>query len=521
MEALQASSESGTQPAARMRQSLVRYSPALLLFTIAIADAGRWADPDLWGHLTFGRLILEHGLPVRDIYSYTAAGMPWRDHEWLSEVVLTLCWSSLGVIGLKLMKFALSAATMTLLAMGAAETGAPVMLQFVVLTIDALALGPMLQFRPQLFDFFALSALLLLLARDTYRRAGGQWIAMPIFVLWANLHGGFIMGLAVLALYTATVAVGDALGNRSFVRAGYLALFTAAGTLVTLLNPYGIGDWSVVMHTLGNPLTRAMVSEWQPLGFKIAEEWQRSPLTAINFALAIAPTVALAASLLIRPRGGDDLALVVVAALTAAAAFLAVRNLALMVIASTVPLCRHGAMVLADTRFARQSSERRGWRHETAVAAVAIALLLATGLFSRRLPDGYPQPHGAVTFMRGRSLRGNVLCDFAWGEFLIFHLAPQSRVFIDSRFDMIYPPSVLADYLDFALVRPRAGRVLAAYPHDFVLMPTRSPVCRFVASQFGWRRIYSDETATLFARAGSPIARLDRVVVGRNTGSFP
>src|SRR5579871_5010727 len=174
MEALQASSESGTQPAARMRQSLVRYSPALLLFTIAIADAGRWADPDLWGHLTFGRLILEHGLPVRDIYSYTAAGMPWRDHEWLSEVVLTLCWSSLGVIGLKLMKFALSAATMTLLAMGAAETGAPVMLQFVVLTIDALALGPMLQFRPQLFDFFALSALLLLLARDTYRRAGAN-----------------------------------------------------------------------------------------------------------------------------------------------------------------------------------------------------------------------------------------------------------------------------------------------------------------------------------------------------------
>jgi hypothetical protein len=178
-------------------------------------------------------------------------------------------------------------------------------------------------------------------------------------------------------------------------------------------------------------------------------------------------------------------------------------------------------MVLAGTRFARQSLQRRGGRHEAAAAAIALALMLATGLFSSRLSDGYMQPHGAVAFMRARGLHGNVLCDFAWGEFLIFHLAPQSRVFIDSRFDMIYPRSVIADYLDFALVRPRAGRVLAVYPHDFVLMPTRSPVCRFMSSQFGWRRIYSDETATLFARADSPAARLDRVTIGRNTGSFP
>ena len=249
--------------------SLLRYSPALLLFTFAIADAGRWADPDLWGHLAFGGLILAHGrLPTRDIYSYSATGMPWHDHEWLAEVVLALCWSNFGVIGLKLMKFALSALTMTLLAMGTAETGAPIMLQFFILTTGALALGPMIQFRPQLFDFLGLSALMLLLARDTYRRAGGQWIAVPIFVLWANLHGGFIIGLVMLVIYTAVVAIGDALTNGSLGRAGHLTLLTATCILATLLNPYGVGNWSTVMHTLGNPLTRAIVSEWQPLGFK-------------------------------------------------------------------------------------------------------------------------------------------------------------------------------------------------------------------------------------------------------------
>ena len=80
-------------------RSLLRYSPALLAFIFVVADAGRWADPDLWGHLVFGRLILTHGhLPPRDIYSYSATGLPWHDHEWLSEVVLALCWSGLGVV---------------------------------------------------------------------------------------------------------------------------------------------------------------------------------------------------------------------------------------------------------------------------------------------------------------------------------------------------------------------------------------------------------------------------------------
>ena len=113
------------------------------------------------------------------------------------------------MVGLKLMKFAATAATITLLAMGAAETGASITLQMMVLTTGALAIAPMMQFRPQLFDFVALSALLLLLARDSYRRAGRLWLAIPIFVLWANLHGGFFVGLAALAACTAAAAIED------------------------------------------------------------------------------------------------------------------------------------------------------------------------------------------------------------------------------------------------------------------------------------------------------------------------
>ena len=96
-----------------------------------------------------------------------------------------------------------------------------------------------------------------------------------------------------------------------------------------------------------------MVSEWQPLLFKIAEEWHKSPKTAVNFALVIVPFAALALCFALRPRGGD-LALVVIAAMMGVAAYLAVRNMALAVIASITPLCRHAALALEATAF-RQS----------------------------------------------------------------------------------------------------------------------------------------------------------------------
>ena len=148
-----------------------------------------------------------------------------------------------------------------------------------------------------------------------------------------------------------------------------------------------------------------------------------------------------------------------------------------------------------------------------AVGAIALVLAVSTGLFSRSLPDGFPQPRGAVEFMRAHGLRGNVLCDFGWGEYLIFHLAPESKVFIDSRYDMVYPQKVLADYFDFFFEGPRAAAVLNGYPHDFVLIPPTAPIRALMERRPDWKLIYSDSNALLFTRADSPAARLDGVPI--------
>src|SRR5271163_622399 len=184
------------------RVSLFSHAPGLLLALAVVADLGQFADPDLWGHIRFGQVMLaRHHIVLRDPYSYSAFGQPWHDHEWLTEVLLALLYNRLGVVGLKLWKAFCSAATILFVAAGLAESGAPVMVQLVTLAIAAPALMPQLQFRPQSFTFMIFAAEIAMLARDNYRRPARLWLIVPMMALWGNLHGGFIIGIATVGGY--------------------------------------------------------------------------------------------------------------------------------------------------------------------------------------------------------------------------------------------------------------------------------------------------------------------------------
>jgi hypothetical protein len=105
-----------------------------VLIAILLADSNRHTDPDLWGHLRFGQaFIAGRRLLHRDIYSYSAAGYRWRDHEWLAEVVMAFVYNAAGVIGLKLWKFTCTAAALLFVADTEALTGASPTIQLVIL----------------------------------------------------------------------------------------------------------------------------------------------------------------------------------------------------------------------------------------------------------------------------------------------------------------------------------------------------------------------------------------------------
>jgi hypothetical protein len=217
----------------------------------------------------------------------------------------------------------------------------------------------------------------------------------------------------------------------------------------------------------------------------------------------------------------DDLPLVAIAALMSVAAFAAVRNMPLGVIACMAPLAHHAQLIVDGQRHRKllqnhldssalaPSLDDRSRVTPWLVMSIAILGAIFAGLFSRRLiVDSHEYPTDAVAFMRLHGIHGNILNEFGWGEYLIWHLEPQSKVFIDGRYDTVYPGKVIDQFLDFINARPDTLYILRAHPHDLVLIPDDAPVVPLMKSERGWKLVYSDPVAVLFARSNSAPAKL-------------
>ena len=116
--------------------------------------------------------------------------------------------------------------------------------------------------------------------------------------------------------------------------------------------------------------------------------------------------------------------------------------------------------------------------------------------------------------MKEHHLRGNVLSIYNWGEYLIWHLAPESKVFIDGRYDTVYPPQVIDDYFDFESGTPDPERVLKAYKHDFAIVPPETNQWYVISKSPAWKLLYQDENAGLFAHSDFSINGVKTPVVG-------
>jgi hypothetical protein len=125
--------------------------------------------------------------------------------------------------------------------------------------------------------------------------------------------------------------------------------------------------------------------------------------------------------------------------------------------------------------------------------------------------------------MNAHRLHGNVLSEFGWGEYLIWHTAPEDKVFIDGRYDTVYPFKVIGDYLEFYFDQPGASAVLESYQHDFVLIGLDAPAHRLMERRGDWKLIYRDDDALLYARASAPAADLPGLPITARAppGGFP
>lgn len=443
------------------------------------------ADPDLWGHVRFGQdIVAGWAIPETDAYSF-ASDQPWINHEWLAEVLMALAYSGGGGVGLILMKWMLAAGTFGVVwqALKRAEVYTPV--RGGLMLCAAVGVSSLLvAVRPQLFSLLLFAVQLALMnGMANGRRRLAYWMPV-VFALWANLHGGWIVGVGTLGLWALGGAIAASAGTRWAVAALLLAC------VGSLANPYGFHLWGFLWSTVG--LGRPDIADWQPV---LATSGNVAPW------LLTTAFVAAAAAL----RRPPMVRLAVVAAL-GVLSFRVVRLGGFYALAAVVLLAPSFRGV--GPRLLQRS--RRPTRPELAVLAAASLVLLGTGVATAwrgitciaiedsTVSGSWAPEAEAVTFLRENAIKGRMLTWFDYGELAIWHLAPAVRVSYDGRRETVYSSRVREDHGRFY-----SSRTDAAYARhldaDLAWLPARLPVVRALVND-GWVRIFDGGVSVVLSR---------------------
>ncbi len=493
------------------RTAFKLWPPSLFtIFAIVLACADNFADPDLWLHVITGLIVLDtwHVPRHARYFTYSAGPAPWRNHEWLSQVALAIAYGSLGIFGLKLLKLLCAAVAISALGLGLSKTAASRSTQRVILALTAVGLAPQVQYRPQLFTLAMLSIVLAMLATEVYERPVTLWPLVPMFALWANFHGGWLVGLGALGLASAVLGIQAVIAGRWPARGLRIAGVTALCALATLLNPVGIKLWFFVLHSTGDPLIRKIMPDWIPLLTMLRYDWMHAPMESFEVLIPLVLFAGFALSLALAPSAGDA-AMSAVGVAFAGGAFYMLRNASLGVIAVAIPMAHHFGLA-ASKRTAREPAEDRSVFDTVAgrvtLGAAIVIVAAVGGLLSPRLRTLNPVPRDAIAYMERRGLHGNVLNHFEWGAYILWHLMPRSKIFIDGRAEEIYSDPLMRQYALFFYDLPGGGAIFEKYPHDYILVSPKTGAYRTTAADPDWTLIYRDEVAALFARRSSPAA---------------
>ncbi len=460
---------------------------AIIVFVTVAAVAAlskTEADPDLWGHLRFGLDTLQAGnITHLDSYSYLTDGQLWVNHEWLAEVIFAVSWTVGNVLGLTILKLTVVVALLgSLYRYLLQQTVRPIQAGIVLLLATPLFYPTLGTVRPQMFTTLAASLLLHVLVRsDTghYRRL---WLLPPLFLVWANLHGGFLAGLAILLVWAVVQFV---LHGRALWQITPPVL---ASLVATFVNPHGPGLMAFLLRTATVP--RPEVIEWRPLELT---SW-----------LGVAYLVVLAISLVgfIFSRRVRSVSEVVAFAVLALMPIQAVRH-ALFTALGFIFVAGPHVLNAWNRWYGGQSNRDRPQPVLLYCSLIgAVALSTATALRLVSIPHS-PQlmlPVSAVALLKANRVTANMAVDFNWGEYTIWHLGPQVKVSIDGRRETVYSPRVYQDNLRFTFGVGDWDGLLADGRTDLALVDRHKAVYNLLQVKPGWVLVFEDESSALFAR---------------------
>ncbi len=476
---------------------------ALFLWLFVVGAGGGWngllADGDVGWHIRTGDYILDTGaVPRHDLFSFTKPGAPWFAWEWGSDVLFAEAHRIAGLKGVVLIAGVLIALWPVLLLRQALWRGANPWAALVVSLLGFGAGSMHFLARPHLFTLLFTTAAAWTIESERRTPSWRAWLLVPFTVLWVNLHGGFVVLIALLGLAAAGSAV-ETLVNRSSWRTPVrFGVLTGACSLASLLNPYG---WQLHAHVLAylrSDWIRSTVQEFQAPDFRSENQSQ--------FEILLFAGLMTAALLISRRRYVEALWLAVFAHLSLTSirhAPVDVSIAAPIVAAVITELWKQRPGVL----YAVGADLAPAFRRTSICLVPFVAVIALSG--GTKWPDDFPAecfPTALIGRHAGLLANSRVLTVDQWADYLIYRNYPQQRVFADGRSDF-YGPELGGEYLRATQADYRWPQTLAKFQVTTVLAPVSWPLSTVLKSDPRWRIVADDGRAILFTASNTARVR--------------
>jgi len=482
-----------------------------LVSWLFIFGASGWksllGDGDTGWHIRAGQYILaHHAVPTTDLFSFSRAGAPWFAWEWLSDVVSAVLFQMGGLKAIVLASGLMIGIFATVVLRFSLWLGANVLVALFTTLIAAGAASMHFLARPHLFTLLLVPVCFWMLEADRRKHARWLWALIPITALWTNLHGGFVIFLALIALLVAGSALEAGFGNGSgdghrWADVRRYGLLLLACSLASLINPYGVQLHVHIFEYLRADWIKNIVQEFQAPTFRNEGQLQYEAL--------LLGGLIVTGFLLAKRRFTEALWILFLAH----ASLISVRHAPIYAtVAAPFIACQLSQWWSASAARMKKSQALRilyqlgadlspGFRR-TSVWPAVFALALVALNAPLQWPRDFPSelfPTAMIHQHAGLVATGRLLTTDQWGDYIIYSFYPRQKVFVDGRSDF-YGEKFADQYLhllqgayDWRAIVDRAG-------FNVALLPAEWPLSSLLKQDPSWRVVADDHRSVLFQR---------------------
>ncbi len=448
-------------------------------------------DPDIWWHMRNAQVLLTtHHFIRTDLYSFTTAGRPWVNPEWLAEIPYCLGFQWMGERGIFLVM--LAAVELFIIGMlvrcyrRSGEITAAFLGTWIAVLLAAINIGP----RTILFGWLCFLAEMFVL--EAFRSGRDRlWLMVPLFALWVNVHGSWAIGYAFFVLFVASGFTGGTWGSIEAVRwttaeKRKLIVAGVASIAASFVNPYG---WRLVAYPFNMLLH-------QRLNLAVVDEWRSVDFQSFYGVLVFVLAAAILVFTLARRRTWPLYELLF--ALLAVYEGIAHKRFLFLVALIVCPMI---TVELAGLVFAPYDAKKdtKPWLNVLVLAGfLTFAILHIPSTAKLHAAEAEYFPVNALPALEEHCADTHVLNRYEWGGYLIWN-ARNIPVFLDSRTDIFEYHGVLEDYLQATNI-DNSLAILNQYKVGCVLLQRDAELVYLLQHEPGWRLQYADGTSALMVR---------------------